>query len=361
MNIDFWITLQIILLIILLGLSAFFSGSETALIGLGRIKRKQLVKKKVPRAEIVQRLMTHPDRILITILIGNNLVNIAAAAIATSLAIQFFGNTGVGIATGVMTLLILTFGEITPKAYASHNAARMALKAARPLEIMQRSIYPIVLGLSHMARGISKAFGGEVKSQSNMFATEEEFKIMVSVGSEEGIIEEEEKEMIHSVIEFGDTTVKDVMIPQEEMVCVEVNQTTGDALDLAVDSGYTRIPVYEKTVDHVIGILHVKDLLSFLDQLIEMDQKSREQITVGKMMRLAYHIPETKKLDILLHEMQDKRVHIAIVVDENGNTSGLATLEDLLEEIVGEIFDEYDVQKRIHQERIENRNANKAD
>ncbi len=328
---------EIIALIILLALSAFFSSSETAFIGLGKLRRAKLAESGKPRAMTVKHLLEYPDRLLVTILIGNNVVNVAAAAIATSLAIEVFGNTGIGIATGVMTFLILIFGEIAPKAYASKNTERLALSFAPIIRFLEWVLYPVVVALSHIMDALFRAFGSDATIQHAIFRSDEDFKALIAVGSEEGIIEEDEREMIHSVIEFGDTIAKEVMVPRMDVVSIEDSSTIKDVLEVATESNFSRIPVYRESMDNIVGILYVKDLLKHLK-----DGEGNKM--VSDIMREAYYVPDTKKLDDLLHELQDRRIHMVIVLDEYGGTAGIVTIEDLLEEIVGEIYDEYDSQ-----------------
>ncbi|MFQ6136042.1 MAG: hemolysin family protein [Candidatus Hydrothermarchaeales archaeon] len=342
-----WIWAQLVGLFVLLLLSGFFSGSETALISLNKIRIRKLMEEGVKNAFIIDKLLGHPDKLLATILVGNNLVNIAAAAIATSLAITFFGNTGIGIATGVMTLLVLIFGEITPKGFATENAEKISLKVARPIDWLVRIFYPVVEVLTLVTNFFIEALGGESK-KIGPFVTEEEIRMLVDVGEEEGVIEKDEAEMIEGVFEFGDTTVKEVMSPRIDMECIESDAELNDAISLVIETGHSRIPVFEESVDNIVGIVYSKDLLGYL-------KRGETKTKVRDVMRDAYFIPETKKLDDLLREFQKKKVQIAMAVGEYGGTAGLVTLEDLLEEIVGEIVDEHDMEAaliRIIEDRI---------
>ncbi len=327
------LVVQLLTLGILLFLSAFFSGSETALVSLNRIRIKRLAEEGNKNAMIVEQLIQRPNRLLATVLVGNNIANIGAAAIATSIAIQMFQNWGVGIATGVMTFLVLVFGEMTPKSLAASNAERISLMVARPIGFLVKVFYPIVKVLVEITRPLTKLFGGDIRLHK--LFTEEEFKIMVEVGEEEGVIEKEEREMIHGIIEFGETEAKEVMAPRIDVVEIESTATLEEANDLVLKSGYSKIPVYEDSIDNIIGILHARDLL----------KPAEGKKSIKKIMRSVYYVPETKKLDELLREMRERKTQIAIVVDEYGGTAGLVTAEDLVEEIVGEIMDEFDVEE----------------
>ncbi len=327
------LVVQLLTLGILLFFSAFFSGSETALVSLNRIRIKRLAEEGNKNAMIVEQLIQRPNRLLATVLVGNNIANIGAAAIATSIAIQMFQNWGVGIATGVMTFLVLVFGEMTPKSLAASNAERISLMVARPIGFLVKVFYPIVKVLVEITRPLTKLFGGDIRLHK--LFTEEEFKIMVEVGEEEGVIEKEEREMIHGIIEFGETEAKEVMAPRIDVVEIESTATVDEANDLVLKSGYSKIPVYEDSIDNIIGILHARDLL----------KAAEGKKNIKKIMRSVYYVPETKKLDELLREMRERKTQIAIVVDEYGGTAGLVTAEDLVEEIVGEIMDEFDVEE----------------
>lgn len=340
---------EIVSLAVLFLLSAFFSGSETAYLAVSRAKIRKLAKDGDPRAQVLLHLIEHPNRVIVTILVGNNLVNITAASLATSLAIEAFGSKGIGIATGVVTLIVLIFGEITPKSYSATNAEKVALFVARPIYLLMKLLAPLVLLLSKFAKLLVKSFGGEVKL--GPFITEEELKMLVEVGEEVGAIEKEEKEMISGIFEFGDTDVKEIMVPRIDMKCIEAGESIETARKLILETGHSRIPVYEGSIDNIIGILYAKDLLKYLNS------KGAKPKSLREIIRPAYFVPETKKLDDLLREFQQNRVQIAIVVDEYGGTAGMVTLEDILEEIVGEIKDEYDIAEEEPLERIDEKQA----
>lgn len=328
-----------IVLAVLLVLSAFSSATETALTSVNRVKIRHLAEEKVPSALRLEKLLKQPSRFLATILLLNNLVNIGAASLATVLTARYFEHYVVAISTGVMTFIILVYGEITPKSFAAQNAEKIALWAARPVSILQSLLYPIVHAFIFIANLFIRLLGGKTMKEGP-FLTEEEIKTIVSVGEEEGVIEEEEKRMIHSIFEFGDTIVREVMVPRIDMVCVESSDSVEKALQLITKEGYSRLPVFEENIDNVVGILYARDLLVRFS-------KGKAGKPLKELVRPAYFIPETKKVNDLMRELQEGRQHMAIVVDEYGQTAGLVTMEDLLEEIVGEIYDEYDLEETL--------------
>lgn len=322
-----------VLLIIFLFLSGVFSAAETGLMTLSKIRIRQMVEDKVKGAALIDKLVNNPNKLLSAILIGNNIVNIGASAIATSLAISYFPNNGVGIATGVMTLLVLIFGEITPKSLAAQNSEGISLKVAKFIYFITIVFNPIILLLTYITNFLAKLLGGKV-DKKKPFITEEELKTIVNVSHEEGVLEGGEKEMIYNVFEFGDSQAKDVMVPRTDMVAIEVSSSYNDVINVFKQEQFSRIPVYEDTIDNIIGILYVKDLL-FLEG-------NKEAFNLRKLMRLPYFSYEFKLITELFEEMRKNRIQIAIILDEYGGTEGLITIEDLIEEIVGDIEDEYD-------------------
>ncbi|MFW5991855.1 MAG: hemolysin family protein [Halanaerobiaceae bacterium] len=325
-----------IILLCLFILSAFFSGSETALMSVNRIKIRELAQEGDKKARTVDRLLNDQTRLLTTILVGNNLVNIAASAIATSLTIEIFGNSGVGIATGLVTLIVLIFGEITPKSLGSKKAVKYSKFVAPFLYWLEKLIAPVISFFVFIIR----VFVGEGNLVSSSFLSEEEIRRFVNVSEEEGVIKKTERRMINSIFEFDDTSVREIMVPRIDMVCVEENTNLRQLVELAVEKGHSRIPMFQETIDKITGIIYVKDLL----KLLIGDED--EDISIKQYTRTAYFIPESKKINELLAEMKKRKVHIAIVLDEYGGTAGLITIEDLLEEIVGDIQDEYDLEPR---------------
>jgi CBS domain containing-hemolysin-like protein len=316
--------------------SAFFSAAETALTSLSRLKVSHLVERKVPGARMVKRLKDEPARMLSTILIGNNIVNITASVMATQIIYNYFAARGggsagliIGAATGIMTFFILVFGEITPKTTAIRQAERFALLFAYPLYLISILLTPVAAILTWISAPFVLLLGGRIPEQGP-FITEEELKFLISAGEKEGVLEREEKEMISSIFEFGDTLVREVMTPRPDILAVEDSEPLEKAIDLIKDTGHSRIPIFENNIDNVLGVIYAKDLLSARDG------------NLRDYMRSALFIPETKHVAELLHQMQSNRTHLAIVVDEYGVTSGLVTMEDLIEEIVGEIHDEFE-------------------
>jgi len=317
---------QIVILSLLLLLSGFFSSAETALYSISKAKAIHLAKEKGYPNLLIKKMKDDPHRLLSTILIGNNIVNVGASALATAITINLVTSNAVGISTGVMTMLILIFGEIFPKSIATRNNVLIARLVILPLYWLSFLFAPIIFMLNF----IPKLTG---KMQIKAHVTEEELMTFVEVVEEEGGIEEDEKELIENIFEFDDTSATEIMTPRADMYVISVDEDLN--LEDVIRSGYTRIPVIEEDIDHVIGILNIKDL--FLHQVT-----SSEAADVRKIMSEPYYVPENLKLDNLLQQFKKRKQHIAIIVDEHGGVSGLITLEDALEELVGEIVDESD-------------------
>ncbi len=321
----------ILLLVLAIALSAFFSGSEVALIGISKLKAQQLVDKGFKNSKTLLFLKNNPSKMLITILIGNNLVNIGGSAIATMIALNLFPNAGVGIATGVMTFLILTFGEITPKTFAAKNSVKVALFVAPIISFLMKLLYPLVWFFYH----ISKLSNKNSYVIDEPLVTEEEVRHLVNIGEREGQIKPDEKDMIQRIFLFDDIDVKSVMTPRTDMFALDMNMTVADAIHSIINQEFSRIPVFDKNLDKIRGVVIVKDLLKAIASGDYM--KQLKDFALDPLF-----VPEHKKINKLLKELQDKKVHMAIVVNEHGGVEGLVTIEDLLEEIVGEIFDESD-------------------
>lgn len=326
-------------------LSAFFSASETALFSLNKLQLKKMQKEESGwRVNSIIKLLDDPQKTLITILTGNMFVNIAASSLATYLAIKLFGNVGIGIAGGIMIFMILVFGEIVPKSLAISNAETIAKKIARPVEIISSFLFPLILFFKIIINALYYFFGKK-KVKEKKEITEEDLITLINVGKDEGVIEEEEKKMIRNIFEFGDTMVKEVMVPRVDMACISSNTKLDSILNLIKKIGHSRIPVYKKTIDNIIGILYTKDLLVVYEQWY----KSKEKFDLKKIIRRAYFVPENKKIDDLLDIFQRDKIQIAIAIDEYGGTAGLVTMEDVVEEIVGEIIDEYDKETKLYE------------
>jgi putative hemolysin len=320
-------------LIILLGLSAFFSASETALMSLSKIRLRHMVEDKVKGAESVERLLQNPSKLLGAILVGNNVVNIAASALATSLAIKHWPNKGVAISTISMTILVLIFGEITPKSLAAQNSEKVSIRVAGLISFIAIIFKPIVVVTTYISNGLITMLGGKV-NKNQPYITEDELKTIVDVSQEEGVLQVEEKEMIYNVFEFGDLQVKDVMVQRVDIIALDSEATFEEVINIIKTEQFSRIPVYKETIDNIVGILNVKDLV--------MLHTENGEFSLEKFMRDPYYTFEFKKITDLFREMKKDRTHMAVVLDEYGGTVGIVTLEDLVEEIVGDIDDEYD-------------------
>jgi len=321
---------EILVLVFLLILSGFFSGSEVALISLSKHRVKRMIAEKKVASIFIERLKDDPQRMLATILIGNNLANVGAAALATALMLETFQNYAISIATGVMTLLILVFGEITPKSIAAKNSERISQLVAGPIWYLSIILAPLLNLLDKFLNRFINLFG--IKAQENT-VTEEEIKSMIKTAEEEGTIKEIEKKMLNRIFSFDDATAIDIATPKMDMVMISINSTVDDALKLIMKKKFSRIPVYEKSKENIVGILYTKDIIQYT--------KNRS-LKIEKIIKKPYMIPETKKISNLLRQFQKRKDHIAIIVDEHGSIRGLVTLEDVLEEIVGEIMDETD-------------------
>jgi CBS domain containing-hemolysin-like protein len=321
---------EILLFIICVLLSAFFSSSEVALISITKAKARTLVNEGKPGSNAVAALKEKPDRLLITILIGNNIVNIAAASLATAIAISIFGDIGVGIATGFVVIVLLVFGEIGPKIYATRASDSFALTVAPVIFFLSRILTPVIW----LVERVSPRFGiGKETIEPSV--TEEEIKEWIDVGKEEGTIEQAEQDMLYSVLEFADTTAREIMTPRVDVIAMEDTVSFEEAIRIFNETGFSRIPVYHDQIDNITGILNVKDIFSAM-------VSHRKDSTIKEVMYDPMFVPETKKIDDLLKELQVHRVQMAIVIDEYSSFVGIATVEDILEEIVGDIMDEYD-------------------
>ena len=323
---------QLVSIAVLVMLSAFFSSSETALVTANRIRMKNLAENGDKRAAKVLKVTSDSGKMLSAILIGNNIVNIGASSIATILAIDLLGDIGSGVATGVLTLVILIFGEVSPKTMATIKADSLALAFAGIIDVLMFVLTPVIFVINKFASGVLFLFRVN-PADAETAMTEEEIRTIVDESQESGEIEDEEREMIHNVFDFGDSLAKEVMVPRIDMSFVQVDTTYEELIELFREDKYTRLPVYEDTTDNVIGIINMKDLL-----LID----NKEDFSVRDILRDPYFTYEHKNTSDLFMEMRKSSISLAIVLDEYGVTAGLVTLEDLLEEIVGEIRDEYD-------------------
>jgi len=332
-TIEYYLYIGIFILAIIC--SAFFSGSEVALFSTTRAKVRTLINDGVPGAQALLTLKQNPDRFLLTILIGNNIVNILAASVVTAVAIGVFGPgaAAVAIATVVVVLLMLVFGEILPKMYASRNPTSTALGVSPTVYLLSRVFSPLIW-IFNTAAG--KMTGGPVFSQH--LITEEEIKEWIDVGQEEGTIEKDEQEMLHSVFEFADTRVREAMTPRIDVVMAEDTLSPEDALEVFKKTGFSRIPVYHENIDTIRGILNIKDVFTAV-----MDGRTHHPLV--ELCSEPVYVPETKKIDDLLREMKARKNHMAIVLDEYGAFVGIITVEDIVEELVGDILDEFDTEE----------------
>ena len=331
MVIEFWVLFGCLVL------SAFFSSSETAFVSVSQMRIAQLVEKKVPGASIIKKLKEEPSKFISTLLVGNNIVNIGASVLATAVIISFFHSRGeaslakiLTLSTIIMTLILIIFGEIIPKTAAIRNAEKIVLLFAWPMLIVSIILTPIASILTIISKPFIFLFGGKIL-ENGPFLTEEDLKYLIKHSERDGILEKKEREMISSIFDFADTTVKEVMTPRLDIKAIEESSSMEELLQFIKETGHSRIPVYEKNLDNIIGAIYAKDLLNC----------SRSE-NIKNYMRSIIFIPEGKKVDELLRQMQSTRTHIAIVVDEYGVTAGIISLEDIVEEIVGEIHDEFE-------------------
>lgn len=336
--------IQFLILIILICLSAFFSSAETSMTTVNKIRIQALAEQGDKKALTLLNVIEDSGKLLSTILIGNNIVNISASSLATTLTMRLFGNAAVSISTGIITLLVLIFGEITPKTLATVHAEKMALSYAKVIRILMFILTPVIFIINKLAQGVLTLMRIDANAKGNTI-TEHELRTLVNVGHEEGVIESEERQMIYNVFDFGDSQAEDVMIPRIDVTFADVNSSYEDLVGLFRDEKHTRFPVFEDTTDNIIGIVNVKDLLL----------TSKEDFSVRKILREAYFTYEYKRTSELLMEMKENSVTFAVVLDEYGATSGIVTLEDLIEEIVGDIHDEYDSEEEELREIIPNR------
>ncbi len=324
---------SIIFLIILLFLSGFFSASETALVSLSKIRLRSMVDEGVKNAKLIEKVLSNQSKLISTILVGNNLVNIGASALATSFTIKVFGgDKWIGVVTGILTFLVLIFGEITPKTFSTQKSETVCIWVIKPIALCCFIFTPIVAVLNVITGFIFKIMGCDFNKKIPTI-TESEFMTMVNVGHEEGVLEVDEREMISNVMGFGDSDAKDIMTPRTAIVGVEINSTYEEVLKVFKEEQFSRLPVYKENIDDIVGII------SFKDCMISADIKN---FNISEIMRKPYFTYESKSCSELFSVMRTKSLSMAVILDEYGGTSGIVTLEDLLEEIVGEISDEYD-------------------
>ena len=329
-------TTALVVVVLLVVLAACFAASEAALLALSRLRLLQ--RNGSEDTKQLERLVSDRNLFLTTILVGNTIILLAADSLATWVAIQYGVWRPVLVATIAMTVVMLVFAEVVPKMIVVQDATRWARRLAPFLNVMARLLRPITWALVGLTHRLIRLFGGDPNAPGP-YVTEEDIRALVNVGETHGALEEEEKEMIHSIFELGDTVVREVMTPRTDMVCADVADPVSKGVEIVIKEGYSKVPVFEEDIDHIVGVVHDRELLIAVS-------RGEEDTVLRSIMRPIKAIPENKKVDELLREMQAEKVSVAIVVDEYGGTAGLVTMEDLLEEIVGEIMDEYDAEQQ---------------
>jgi len=329
---------------IFIGFSAFFSSAETAFTAINRIKLRSLVEQNIEGSQMLARLLKDPKRLLTGILIGNNIANVAASAMATAVLTDLFMSFGIKsftlamtIVTAIMTFILLTFGEITPKTMAMKNPAKWALSISRYTYYFYILLYPLITLFNILSVAISKFFNHS-STEVGQLLSGEEIKAIIQIGLEDGILDKDEKDMLHGVFNVSEKVVREIMTPRPDTICIEASSSIEQVLKLIQEHGHSRIPVYEEKIDNIIGIIYAKDLLS-------IKESHKSAIQLKSITRPAVFIPDTKNIEELLQQMKASKFHLAIVVDEYGGTAGLVTFEDIIEEIVGEVQDEYDMEE----------------
>lgn len=326
---------KITLLIVLLALSAFFSGSETALVSMSRLRVRHLVKQNKPGSKILKKLKDDPKRLLITILICNNLANVSASALATLIAMDIFRNNAVSFAIGIMTFLILIFGEITPKTFATYHNRRFSLLVARPIWFLSIILYPLIVIFDRIALFFMKLFGW--KRKKNPVVTEAEIKTIVELGEDIGAIKKTEEVLIKNVFKFDDVEVEDIMTPKKGIFSLEAEKKLKDVIPVILKKHNTRIPIYRKEPENIMGVINANDILKYY-------ANKKTNIPLRKIMKRVFFILDKRKLDFLLKRFLSKNIHLAVVIDKDHKLKGIVTLEDVLEELVGEITDEKEIE-----------------
>ncbi|MFB6166494.1 MAG: hemolysin family protein [Haloarculaceae archaeon] len=323
-------------IVVLIGLSAFFSSSAIAMFSLAAHRVDALVEDGSPGAETLKRLKDDPHRLLVTILVGNNLVNIATSSIATGLLAIALDDQGLAVVASTfgVTALVLLFGESAPKSYAVENTESWALTIARPLKVAERVLLPLIVVFDFLTQQLNRVTGGQSAIETS-YVTREEIRDIIETGEREGVLDEEEREMLQRTLRFNNTIAKEVMTPRLDVTAVPADATVEEAIETCVQSGHARLPVYEGSLDNVIGVVHIRDLVRDLNY----GEADGSALELDDLIDPTLHVPESKNVDELLAEMRDNRMHMVVVIDEFGTTEGLVTMEDLTEEIVGEIFE----------------------
>jgi len=325
----------VLVIVVLMGLSAFFSSSEIAMFSLAKHRIESLVEEEKPGAKTLKELKSDPHRLLVTILVGNNIVNIAMSSIATGLLALYVGQgQAVAAATFGITALVLLFGESAPKSYAVENTETWALRIAKPLKASEYVLLPLIVTFDYLTRVVNKITGGRSAIETS-YVTRDEIQDMIETGEREGVIEEDEREMLQRIFRFNNTIAKEVMTPRLDVTGIPTDASIEEAIQTCVQCGHARLPVYEGSLDNVIGVVHIRDLVRDLNY----GEADNDDLDLDDFIQPTLHVPESKNVDELLTEMRENRMHMVIVIDEFGTTEGLVTMEDMIEEIVGEILE----------------------
>lgn len=319
----------------LLALSGFFSGSETALLSLDKLRVRYLQQKGYPGADKLANLLDNPDRLLSAILVGNNLVNIAVSVIATGFFVGYFGEQGELLTVLILTPILLIFSEVCPKTYAAQYPEKASFMVLKPIRFVAWILHPVVFVVSSLSRLLTSFF--RAKEAESLSVSEDEIRAIIEVGEESGVVAAEQRRMLHGIFDLSETRVRDVMIPRTEVAGLDVTANFQQVLDVVQHARHSRFPVYSDSLDNIVGVVHSKDVLDFIGRT--------EQFALADVCRKPYFVPESKRIAVLLQSFRQKREHLAIVVDEYGGIEGIVTLEDVVEEIVGEIHDEYDIEE----------------
>ena len=326
---------RLLVLLALLGLSGFFSGSETALLALDKLRVRFLQQKGHPNADKLANLLDRPDRLLSGILVGNNIVNIAASVIATGLFVNYFGKQGEWLTVAVLTPILLIFAEVCPKTYAAQYPEKMSFRVLKPIGFVVWLFTPVIFIVSTISGWLTSFI--RTQDAEDISVSEDEIKAMIEVGEESGVVAAEQRRMLHGIFDLSETRVRDIMIPRTEIVGIDVKASFAEVLQVVNSSSHSRFPIYRDDLDTIVGIIHSKTILNYINQA--------ESFSLHDLCRKPYYVPEAKRVGLLLQSFRRRREHMAIVIDEYGGVEGIVTLEDVVEEIVGDIHDESDTEE----------------
>lgn len=326
---------RLLVLVLLLVVSGFFSGSETALLSLDKLRVRFLQQKQRPDADKLAAMLENPERLLSGILIGNNLVNIAASVIATGLFVSWFGERGEWLTIAILTPILLLFSEVCPKTYAAYYPEKMSFAVLNPIRFVVWILKPVIYVVSSVSRVLTSFLHS--KEGESLSVSEDEIKAMIDVGEESGVVAAEQRRMLHGIFDLSETRVRDVMIPRTEVVGIDISANFEEVLSIVRDARHSRFPVYSESLDKVVGVVHSKNILDYIGRTGNFNLRD--------LCRDPYYVPESKRIAVLLQNFRKKKEHLAMVVDEYGGVEGIVTLEDVVEEIVGEIHDEYDIEE----------------